>query len=58
MRLVPWPLVLNQGFGNVLPNGRWGFEGAQLIADAINDGDWSLVEEYANLLVWDDAASD
>jgi hypothetical protein len=52
-----WKLILRMGFGEVLPHGRWDFDGATLIAEAYNTGDWSLVEEYASLLSWDDASS-
>lgn len=50
-----WNLILRMGFGEVLPNGRWDFDGAELIADAYNTGDWDLVQEYAEVLDWDDA---
>jgi len=51
-----WPLLLRTGFGNVLACGRWGHEGAVLIADAINSGkkkDWALVEAYARGIPWE-----
>jgi hypothetical protein len=50
-----WPLILKTGFGNVFENGRWDYDSTHLIADAINDGDWQYVQEYAELTPWDDA---
>lgn len=53
--MPPWPLILRTGFGNVFVAGtRWDHEGAELIAEAFNSDDWSLVEEYArDVLDWD-----
>jgi len=42
------------GLGEVLPHGRWDFDGAELIAEACHSGDWTLVEEYASFVDWDD----
>lgn len=52
-----WRLLLNTGFGNVFPFGRWTLESTVLIADAVNTGNWDNVEEYARLIPWDDTAA-
>lgn len=51
---MDWPLVLRTGFGNVHGLGRWDHLGAELIADAYNTGDWTLVVDYAEELDWDE----
>lgn len=51
--VIEWRLLLNTGFGNVFPLGRWVLESTVLIADAVNDGDWKYVIEYAHDVPWD-----
>lgn len=51
---LKWNLVLKTGFGNVFMLGRWDHNSTVLIADAINKGNWSKVEEWArDLSNWD-----
>ena len=54
---MSWPLLLRTGFGNVFPHGRWDYEATGLIADAINGGDWTLVEEWARDVEWDGSSA-
>lgn len=51
--VAEWHLILRTGFGNVFPLGRWTHEATVLIADAINQGDWRYVIEFANDVPWD-----
>jgi len=51
---MTWPLLLRTGFGNVFPHGRWDHDSTEIIAHAINTGDWSDVELWANELDWDE----
>jgi hypothetical protein len=44
-----WKLLLNTGFGNVFPLGRWDLASTAMLARAINSNDWTEVIAYANV---------
>lgn len=41
----------------VLCNGRWDADGAALVTEALDSGDWSVVVEFAEVIDWDGASA-
>jgi hypothetical protein len=37
----------------VLPAGRWDEDGAAIVAEALQSGDWGTVVEFAVVIEWD-----
>lgn len=47
-------VVQDWRFAWVLSNGRWDADGTALISEALADGDWSVVVEFAEVIEWED----